>query len=208
MKNSTCPLWSRIKRIFGGKSCDNAEAREELALAYIKAFGGAENVVEITHCSLRLRLKINNLDAMNEDAILKLGARSIVKPSQHTTQIVIGTEAQTLAEDIRLEWKKLNGPVVSQQGVDFTANNTAPVIKPTEEDLAEAEKLIALIGKHNITHSSEAAHRLLIGTKEANEAVVAELEAAGYELMAKGDRLLINVERAEVIAQAINDLCL
>ncbi len=178
----------------------------EKAAAYLLALGGAANVVEITHCTSRLRLKLNNTASIDEAKIKQLGARGLVKPSAHTLQVIIGTDVQFLAEDLKDEWKRQNGPVISQQGVDFSALAQDEVIKPTEEDLKKAQKILAILGNDNVKSASEGAGRLVVCVGNADEAALKALKAEGYIVIARDDKIMINVDRPAHIAQVLGDI--
>lgn len=72
-----------------------AKAEEILA-----ALGGAENVEEIEGCITRLRTEVADASLVDEAALKGLGAHGVVV-SGGMVQVVVGPEADALAEDIQ-----------------------------------------------------------------------------------------------------------
>lgn len=81
----------------------NAESGlpEGRALAYIKALGGAANITALGACTTRLRLSVADQSVVDAEALKRLGARGIVKPSANALQVVVGTEADQVAGEIK-----------------------------------------------------------------------------------------------------------
>jgi N-acetylglucosamine PTS system EIICBA or EIICB component len=77
----------------------------ELALGYIAALGGPANIVSLDACMTRLRLVVTDQSAVNADALKRLGARGVVKPSANALQVVVGTNADQVAGDIKAALK-------------------------------------------------------------------------------------------------------
>ena len=73
----------------------------KVALEYIKAIGGKENVVDIDACITRLRLTLNDNSVVTEDAVKSLGASGLIKPNSSNIQIVVGTKAEIIAEEMK-----------------------------------------------------------------------------------------------------------
>lgn len=69
------------------------------AEAILAALGGAANVVEIEACITRLRTEVENASLVDEAALKKAGAHGVVS-SGTVVQVVVGPEADNLAEDI------------------------------------------------------------------------------------------------------------
>lgn len=65
----------------------------------VAALGGASNIVEIEGCITRLRTEVNDPAAVDEAALKRSGAHGVVRLG-HVVQVVVGPEADTLAEDI------------------------------------------------------------------------------------------------------------
>ena len=71
-----------------------------MALAYIEALGGADNIEEVDACITRLRLILKDTGKINEEEIKKLGASGVLKPSGKNAQVIIGTRAEIVAGEI------------------------------------------------------------------------------------------------------------
>jgi PTS system N-acetylglucosamine-specific IIC component len=83
-----------------GSVAEGAPAAEG-ALAYIAALGGAANIVALDACTTRLRLVVADQSAVNAEALKRLGARGLVKPSANALQVVVGTNADQVAGEIK-----------------------------------------------------------------------------------------------------------
>ena len=76
------------------------------ALAFIEALGGEENIVNTDACITRLRMQVNDSNILTDDAFTALGAKGIIRPDKQTIQIILGTKAEGIAEEIRTTLKK------------------------------------------------------------------------------------------------------
>jgi len=65
----------------------------------LAGLGGAENVVEIEACITRLRTEVEDSSLVDEAALKAAGAHGVVK-SGNVVQVVVGPEADNLADDI------------------------------------------------------------------------------------------------------------
>lgn len=65
----------------------------------LAGLGGPANVVEIEPCITRLRTEVNDGSLVDEKALKAAGAHGVVR-SGNVVQVVVGPEADTLAEDI------------------------------------------------------------------------------------------------------------
>lgn len=66
----------------------------------LAGLGGATNIVEIEGCITRLRTEVNDPSLVDEAALKRTGAYGVVRIGQ-VVQVVVGPEADTLAEDIQ-----------------------------------------------------------------------------------------------------------
>ena len=83
---------------------DNAEKQIETSnetLAFIKALGGAENIVSTDACITRLRMQVKDSSHLDKETFIKLGAKGVIKPNDTTIQVVLGTRAESVAESIK-----------------------------------------------------------------------------------------------------------
>lgn len=65
----------------------------------LAGLGGAENVVEIEACITRLRTEVEDPSKVDQAALKAAGAHGVVAAGK-VVQVVVGPEADTLADDI------------------------------------------------------------------------------------------------------------
>ncbi|HEX8520279.1 MAG TPA: PTS glucose/sucrose transporter subunit IIB [Pseudonocardia sp.] len=65
----------------------------------VAGLGGAANIVEIEACITRLRTEVNDAGAVDEAALKRSGAHGVLIAGT-VVQVVVGPEADTLADDI------------------------------------------------------------------------------------------------------------
>ncbi len=73
-----------------------------MAKKILQFVGGKENVEGYTNCMTRLRLKVKDMDQIDEASIKKTGALAVVKQSDYDLQIVIGTDVHKVYDDFKL----------------------------------------------------------------------------------------------------------
>ncbi|MBP0724670.1 PTS transporter subunit EIIC [Bacillus sp. RG28] len=71
---------------------------------YLQGLGGKENLKNIDHYTTRLRLQVKDTSKINEAILKKAGARGVIKLDDTNVQVVVGTNVQFVAENL----KKLN----------------------------------------------------------------------------------------------------
>ena len=65
----------------------------------LAALGGADNIIEIEPCITRLRTEVKDAALVDEPALKAAGAHGVIK-SGTVVQVVVGPEADNIAEDI------------------------------------------------------------------------------------------------------------
>ena len=85
----------------GAASTAPAEPIGDRALGFVEALGGLGNLLEIGACTTRLRLVLADPSAVDRDRLQRLGARGVLDLGRGQVQVVVGTEADTLASAIR-----------------------------------------------------------------------------------------------------------
>lgn len=73
--------------------------------ALVENLGGAENLLEISSCITRLRLKVHDSSVIDEAELKKLGAKGVIAKGQ-AVQVIIGTEAEHVADEMKAYVKK------------------------------------------------------------------------------------------------------
>jgi len=65
----------------------------------VAGLGGKDNIVEIEPCITRLRTEVEDASLVDEKALKAAGAHGVMR-SGKVIQVVIGTQADTIASDI------------------------------------------------------------------------------------------------------------
>lgn len=66
----------------------------------LEALGGADNIADLEACITRLRVEVEDENLVNDSALKAAGAFGVVRASD-AIQVVVGPEADTIAEDIK-----------------------------------------------------------------------------------------------------------
>ncbi len=69
--------------------------------AILAALGGADNITSLDNCITRLRLSVKDMSLVNSDALKALRAIGVVKLNQHSLQVVIGTQVQSVKDELQ-----------------------------------------------------------------------------------------------------------
>ncbi len=73
----------------------------EKAVHVLAALGGAGNIHSLEACITRLRLEVNNINAVDNAQLKKLGASGVLKAGANGVQVVFGVESDLLKEQIK-----------------------------------------------------------------------------------------------------------
>lgn len=73
----------------------------EKAFEVLKALGGSSNIKAIDACITRLRLEVNNVDKVDKKRLKELGSAGIMDAGGGSIQVVFGTEAEGLKDEIK-----------------------------------------------------------------------------------------------------------
>ncbi len=71
------------------------------AQRYIAALGGAANLSVVDACTTRLRLSVVDSEKVSENELKSIGARGVLKRGAGNVQVIIGPEADIIADEIR-----------------------------------------------------------------------------------------------------------
>ncbi len=118
----------------------------ELAGAYIRALGGAENLLDVGACTTRLRLELENRNRVDVEALRRLGAKGTVRVGAKGLQVVVGPVADQVAGSIRAQL------------------HAAPQVSDAP---AGGNVLAALGGKSNVRKVERGAGRLIVTVVDA-----------------------------------------
>jgi PTS system N-acetylglucosamine-specific IIC component len=78
---------------------------DEYTQQMIEKLGGLENLEEVGSCITRLRLKVSDADKVDDAALKAMGAKGVIKKGT-AVQVVIGTRAELIANEINASMKK------------------------------------------------------------------------------------------------------
>ena len=68
---------------------------------YVTALGGKENLTVIDNCATRLRLQVKDASLVNEAALKRAGAKGVMKLSDTSVQVIVGTNVESVADDMK-----------------------------------------------------------------------------------------------------------
>jgi len=83
------------------KAAAAADDAKELALQYADALGGINNITEIDACITRLRLTLKDRSVIKEAKLKGLGAMGLVKLGENNLQVIIGPQADSIANRLK-----------------------------------------------------------------------------------------------------------
>ena len=63
--------------------------------------GGKENIDTIDYCTTRLRINVNDDSKVDEGELKSAGAHGVVRPGKNNIQVVVGTEVEHVAEEMK-----------------------------------------------------------------------------------------------------------
>jgi PTS system N-acetylglucosamine-specific IIC component len=191
------------------------------AAAWIAALGGSANLKSVDACTTRLRLLIVTQSAVDAEALRRLGARGLVRPSAEALQVVVGTTADQLAGEMRSALQSRTVPPLADApaaGAPAVTGNVpvAPESRAINAQMSghawsgdAAAVLAALGGRDNVREVATAASRLRIGIEDAARLDRAALGALGLRGVAvpRPDCVhLIVGPQAEAAAAALRQL--
>ncbi len=67
----------------------------------LKALGGKENVKHLDSCITRLRITLSDISKLDERALKQEGVVAVMKLGGGNIQVIIGTEAELIEQDIK-----------------------------------------------------------------------------------------------------------
>jgi PTS system N-acetylglucosamine-specific IIC component len=169
------------------------------ARSYITALGGAGNLESVTACTTRLRLAVRTQQTVDADALKRLGAVGVVRPSATAVQVVVGPVADQLAGEIREALAALpRGDGSTQPTLAVAAPGSAGQLDaanaadtgaevPRLERLTVQKLFEALGGSANVRSIEQASSRLRVGVAspaKVDSAVIRTLGLRGVTVAA------------------------
>ncbi|WP_028201836.1 N-acetylglucosamine-specific PTS transporter subunit IIBC [Paraburkholderia nodosa] len=99
------------------------------AARYIDALGGAANLKVVDACTTRLRLTVADPAHVSEPALKAIGARGVLKRGGESVQVIIGPEADIIADEIRGEIARGGAAAVRAASAAQPAGQAAQAIQ-------------------------------------------------------------------------------
>ncbi|MGF6480536.1 N-acetylglucosamine-specific PTS transporter subunit IIBC [Paraburkholderia sp. JPY419] len=109
----------------GGFVAPAAGAAVPRAQRYIAALGGAANLSVVDACTTRLRLSVVDADKVSESELKSIGARGVLKRGANNVQVIIGPEADIIADEMRTAIAQGQGDAVKVASATVSAPATA-----------------------------------------------------------------------------------
>jgi len=88
-------------KIFDESNDVEMSNKSDEALAFIEALGGKENIIQTDACITRLRMTVGDSSILLDETFLTLGAKGVIRPDKKSIQIILGTKAEMVAEQIK-----------------------------------------------------------------------------------------------------------
>jgi len=88
-------------KIFEESAEEHASRVNDEAQAFILALGGKENIVDTDACITRLRMSVHDSSILKDEDFTILGAKGVIRPDKKSIQIILGTKAEKVAEEIK-----------------------------------------------------------------------------------------------------------
>ncbi|MFP0197182.1 N-acetylglucosamine-specific PTS transporter subunit IIBC [Pseudomonas sp. PHC1] len=178
----------------------------ERAAAYIKALGGAENLVTVGACTTRLRLEMVDRNKASDADLKALGAMAVVRPGKGgSLQVVVGPMADSIADEIRLAMPALGRTVVAAPADVVETSEPIAVATPLAQ-----QWLTAVGGSDNVLQlDCIAMSRIrlqLADGKALSESRLKELGCLGVSALEDGVWHLLVGERAQSLSAALEGL--
>jgi N-acetylglucosamine PTS system EIICBA or EIICB component len=161
-----------------------AADQADRARSYITALGGAGNLESVTACTTRLRLIVRTQETVDVQALKRLGARGVVKPSATALQVVVGPIADQIAGEIREAMASM--PTESDTAAGSRAVPSPQVSETIPPPAAPAPAkdvlrglLAALGGRQNVRSIEPASSRLRIAVASTGAIDSAAIRSLG-----------------------------
>jgi PTS system N-acetylglucosamine-specific IIC component len=187
----------------------------EGAQAYVAALGGPGNLETVSACTTRLRLTVKTQETVDVEALKRLGARGVVRPSATALQVVVGPIADRLASEIKEAMAAMPrdaGPAqTSMPAVCRVQENGAePATEVRQLEKPVIRKLLeALGGRSNVRSVEPVCSRLRIvvaSTSAIDSAAIRKLGMRGVAIAATDCVHIIVGPAAEAASASLREL--
>jgi len=181
------------------------------ARAFVAALGGAANVKSVDACTTRLRLAVVDSGAVDAAALARLGSKGVVRPAPGSVQVVLGPEADQVADAIRAALRSI-GQNPEAPAAAPPASPKRPSVDPDDSDpkrpsVDGSAWVDALGGARNIRHAEcVATSRVRVEVLDAtrvDEDALARLGASGVMRVNNGLVHVLAGKLAAAVARAL-----
>jgi PTS system N-acetylglucosamine-specific IIC component len=146
---------------------------DERGRRYVTALGGNANLVEVSACTTRLRLVLRDRAAVDEPRLRALGSRGSIAVGEGGLQVVVGPEADGIADEIRAAWRS------GAPSPTLAAAQPAPAAPAAEPTASDTAALAALFGGDaNLLSTATVATRTVVRVRDADAIDAAALAQA------------------------------
>jgi PTS system N-acetylglucosamine-specific IIC component len=180
-----------------------AMSDHQRASAYIRALGGADNLLSVGACTTRLRLDMVDRNKAMDAELKALGAMAVVRPGNGgSLQVVVGPMADSIADEIRLAMPSFvaSAPVA-----------VVPVDKPVMVNVQEAEQWLGALGGRANVRQLEAVAMTRLRVELGDDSVLSEaqltaLGCQGVSRLESGVWHLLIGDKAAGLGEALERL--
>ncbi|MDQ7733967.1 N-acetylglucosamine-specific PTS transporter subunit IIBC [Halomonas sp. SpR1] len=177
--------------------------------AFVAALGGATNLKSVGACTTRLRLVLENPDAIDEASLKALGSRGLLRLQGGGVQVIVGPIADGVADEIRAVLDAA-GEAPERQAVQ--GNSNAEATSATDVAPIDSQDRLAwqqaLGGERNVRSATAVAStRLRLELADAaalDEAALTNLGAHGVQRLERGVIHVLIGERANSVALGLS----
>ncbi|MDB6048205.1 MAG: N-acetyl-D-glucosamine transporter [Pseudomonas sp.] len=181
-----------------------AVPQSERAGAYIRALGGADNLLSIDACTTRLRLHLADRNKAIDSELKALGAMAIVRPGNAgSLQVVVGPMADSLADELRI--------ALPNAGVLPTMPTATQITsEPAPITATEAQQWLAALGGDQVMQVDCVAHTRLRVRLDADQQMAENrlnaLGCLGLSPLEAGVWHVLVGNRAQGLSEAIKPM--
>ncbi|AZE21544.1 PTS system, N-acetylglucosamine-specific IIC component [Pseudomonas chlororaphis subsp. aureofaciens] len=185
-----------------------AMTNNQRAGAYIRALGGADNLITVGACTTRLRLELADRNKASDSELKALGAMAVVRPGKGgSLQVVVGPLADSIADEIRLAMPSAGKPL-EQPGPAAAAFEAPAAVSIAPQEAVKW--LDAFGGSDNVLQLDCVAMtrlRVQLGDNKAlSEYQLKSLGCQGSSQLDDGVWHLLIGEKAASLGQALDTL--
>ncbi|GGX91615.1 N-acetyl-D-glucosamine phosphotransferase system transporter [Litchfieldella qijiaojingensis] len=179
------------------------EAAGERGPAFVGALGGAANLASVGACTTRLRLVLEDVSAIDEAALKRLGARGVLRLQGGGLQVILGPIADSVADEIRAALKTWGATLSTPKAANERQTGDVEPI----DTVARGDWQRALGGEANVREAAVVAMtRLRLRLADStglDEDALKRLGAHGVQRLEEGVVHVLLGERAAAVASGL-----